>query len=632
MRADLSPLVADLPWPVAALDQAGTVLAVNRMWADMRLPGLDARRAMPGANFLDLCVTTEGRDAEGVREVAASLRHLLAGQTRELRSHHCPCHAGDPSPIFRLRAVAISDHARVRALVVHEEIPTSERELRENLHRCRLLADVVRAWGYVARVSPNQTYEIIWATDTSNQGFSGYSTDEVAARGGWISTVLPEDREAAAGLMQRVVAGRSDERILRKRHKDGSLRWVRCCAHPIWSTTEQRVVEIVGAVQDVTEWRQAEQDLQLHADIFRHMQLGLVVWRRDDGTGGEFRLVTANPAATRLAGIDFDMQVGGRVDDVVPATTTAQARLAISDRLVTPGVAVDMSLPVGQSDRIFSVESFALPERCVGVTLDDVTERRGIESRLRQAEKMETVGRLAGGLAHDFNNVLTTIMASASVLAEELMPGDPRRDAVRDILDAAERGASMTHRLLTFSRRQPTRPRALDLDESIAGMQNLLRRLLGAGVMLHVDLSGELATVMADPTEIEQVLLNLAVNARQAMSDRGSLTITTRVVQRPPAHSPNGLRLAWVELRVADTGVGMDDATRARVFEPFFTTKGDGTGMGLATVYGIVNARGGELDVESTLNVGTTFVVRLPIIEPEPTDTAAPLCASDQLM
>jgi signal transduction histidine kinase len=252
------------------------------------------------------------------------------------------------------------------------------------------------------------------------------------------------------------------------------------------------------------------------------------------------------------------------------------------------------------------VKSFALPEQLVGVTFDDVTERRALEQRLRQAEKMDTVGRLAGGLAHDFNNVLTTIVAAASMLDEALVPGDPRRDDVRDILDAANRGAAMTRRLLTLSKRQPSEAKPLDLSEAVDGLKHLLRRLLGGSIDVVFELEHNLPAIVADSTEIEQVLLNLVINARQAMESGGRLLLRTRQVPRAIGETP------WIELVVSDTGSGMDEATRQRIFEPFFTTKGEGTGLGLATVYGIVTQRGGEIDVASGRGDGTTFTIRFP--------------------
>jgi signal transduction histidine kinase len=358
------------------------------------------------------------------------------------------------------------------------------------------------------------------------------------------------------------------------------------------------------------ELEQAEQNLRLHLDIFRHMQLGLLVWRKDDGISGDFRLVTANPAATHLAGCDLDTLVGAELHDVFPTLNGQDVATRLANRLTSATSGDESDLPGfrGEQPRVFSVKSFALPEQLVGVTFDDVTERRALEQRLRQAEKMDTVGRLAGGLAHDFNNVLTTIVAAASMLDDALVPGDPRRQEVRDILDAANRGAAMTRRLLTFSRRQTTEARPLDLNEAIDGLQHLLERLLGGGVEMRLNLAHDLPAVLADPTEIEQVLLNLAINARQSMDGGGRIGLLTRRVDRATEETP------WVELVVSDSGAGMDETTRQRIFEPFFTTKDDGTGLGLATVYGIVTQRGGEIDVKSQVGVGTTFSVRFPAL------------------
>jgi signal transduction histidine kinase len=357
------------------------------------------------------------------------------------------------------------------------------------------------------------------------------------------------------------------------------------------------------------ERHQLEQNLRIHRDIFRHMQFGLLVWRCDDGTGRGFRLVTANPAASAIAGIDFDRLVGAGLPQVLPAAAVAGVTARLAARLdgETADDEGDLTWPRHDGPRIFSLKSFALPERLAALTFDDVTERRAMADRLRQAEKMDTVGRLAGGLAHDFNNLLATITTAASLLDDSLVAEDPRRRDVRLLLDAAGRGAAMARRLLTFSRRQPTEPRALDLTVSLDSLRPLLGRLVGAAVEVSYALTRDLPEVLADPLEIEQVLLNLAVNAQQAMPAGGRLHLGTRIVHlggRP-----------WVELSVADTGIGMDEETRTHIFEPYYTTKGEGTGLGLATVYGIVNSRGGEIDVESAPGAGTTFRVRLRALD-----------------
>jgi PAS domain S-box-containing protein len=250
----------------------------------------------------------------------------------------------------------------------------------------------------------------------------------------------------------------------------------------------------------------------------------------------------------------------------------------------------------------------------------DITERRALEAQFMQSQKMEAIGRLTGGIAHDFNNLLCVIIGYAEFLQEQLESGHPLRSSAGEILDAGNRAASLTRQLLAFSRQQVLDPRVLDLNSIIRGFDKLLRRVIGEDIQLETILDPQVGQVKADRSQLEQVLMNLAVNARDAMPQGGKLTIRTGNTQmdgdttnlrQPVKRGP------YVCLTVTDSGVGMDTDTKERAFDPFFTTKevGKGTGLGLSTVYGVVKQRGGYVEIDSAPGKGATFNIYLPRID-----------------
>ena len=241
-------------------------------------------------------------------------------------------------------------------------------------------------------------------------------------------------------------------------------------------------------------------------------------------------------------------------------------------------------------------------------TFDDVTERVRLEEQLRQSQKMEAVGALAGGIAHDFNNILTVILSLGSVMSDALPEGSPVRADLEEIVATARRAEGLTRQILAFARQQVTDPVDLDLNATIAGATKLLERLIGEHIAVRLSLAPSLPHVHADPRQLEQVLMNLAVNSRDAMTGGGTLAISTFALPPVEGGPPR------VELVVRDTGSGMDPATRARAFEPFFTTKapGRGTGLGLAVVQGIVQQCGGTASLDSTPGRGTVVRIVLP--------------------
>jgi PAS domain S-box-containing protein len=270
---------------------------------------------------------------------------------------------------------------------------------------------------------------------------------------------------------------------------------------------------------------------------------------------------------------------------------------------------------------MLSIELFDLSnEKHILLMAQDITERQQLENQLRQSQKMEAVGQLAAGIAHDFNNLLTIIQGHASIHLDAPALPLSVNTSLHQINGAAERAADLTRKLLAFSRRGMLRPKVLDLNEDIATVGQMLRRLLGEKVDLRLNLMPTPALVNADPTSLEQVLMNLTLNARDAMPDGGTITVSTECVQfdasnLPP--NPDAKPGRYIRIQVADTGTGMDEQTKLKIFEPFFTTKGlnKGTGMGLATVYGIVKQHEGWIDVVSEKGRGTVFDTYIPVTD-----------------
>ena len=262
----------------------------------------------------------------------------------------------------------------------------------------------------------------------------------------------------------------------------------------------------------------------------------------------------------------------------------------------------------------------------------DITERRALEEQLRQSQKLEAIGRLAGGVAHDFNNILMSIMGGADLLLMQLPPGDAARDEAVEIKLAVDRGAGLTRQLLAFSRRQAVRPRRFALGDIVRGMDTMLRRLIGPEIEFEIICAPEPVMVVADSGQTEQVVLNLVVNARDAMPQGGRVTVRVEEVEVDETAAValvEGKAGRYARLSVSDTGTGIDEQTRAKLFEPFFTTKeqGKGTGLGLSIVYGIVKQSGGYITVASEPGKGAAFLIYLPIAtssEPSPAPAPAP--------
>jgi PAS domain S-box-containing protein len=343
--------------------------------------------------------------------------------------------------------------------------------------------------------------------------------------------------------------------------------------------------------------------------------------------------VSVNPALARMYGYDVPSDLIAAVGDIGHQVYVDPHRRAeFKSLMLQHGVVQNFEYQVYRRDgsKIWLSENARAVRDKNGAllyyegTVVDITERKQLEDQLRQAQKMEAVGQLAGGVAHDFNNLLMVIHGNIEVMLERLHPSEPLCKNAHQILKAAEQAASLTRQLLAFSRRQSLQPKVLDLNSITADIGKMLPRLIGADIELKILPHASLSWVKADQSQIEQVLLNLAVNARDAMPKGGKLTIETANLYLDESYARQhvGVRPGpYVVLTVSDTGVGMNAETQAHCFEPFFTTKehGRGTGLGLATVYGVVKQSGGWIWVYSEPGRGTTFKIYLPRVQ-EQTD------------
>ena len=374
------------------------------------------------------------------------------------------------------------------------------------------------------------------------------------------------------------------------------------------------VSTVIRNADELETRRELAERLRTQGQVVEHMQTALWVWKVD---GETLRLDYANAASVAATGLQPADIVGRTIEEVLPGLGPAVKRSLLDV------IASDEPLDFGEveygDERLqrgsFTVKAFPLSGGRLAVTFDNVTEARRVEVQLRQAQKMEAVGRLAGGIAHDFNNLLTAISGYSEFLIEGQTDERQRRYA-EEIKRAATRAAALTGQLLAFSRRQVLQPRVLDLNAVVGDMDMMLRRLIGEDVELVTMLDPALANVLADPTQIEQVIVNLAVNAREAMPHGGSVTIETANLETDAGQ--------FADLRLTDTGVGMSDEERRQLFDPFFTTKDGGTGLGLATVYGIVEQSGGTIEVESAPGLGSSFRILLPAAEAPAAEMQAP--------
>jgi PAS domain S-box-containing protein len=349
-------------------------------------------------------------------------------------------------------------------------------------------------------------------------------------------------------------------------------------------------------------------------------------------------VVLANQRTEEMFGYSREELLGACIDILLPEAKRGAHKRERESYFAKPhvrpmGIGMDLWAR-RKSGKEFPVEvslsNIETEEGTFGIAfVSDISQRKLLEEQLSHAQKMEAVGRLAGGVAHDFNNMLTVISGYTRMIVDELSPSDPMREYADEIGRAADRAGAITNQLLAFSRRQVIQPRVISVNGIVGQTEKMLRRLLGEDVQLNLRLHPEAGNIKADPNQIEQAIVNLAVNARDAMPRGGRITLETGKVHLDEHYSRTHLGVQpgnFVMIAMTDTGTGMDSATRQRIFEPFFTTKerGKGTGLGLATVYGMVKQSNGDIWVYSEPGKGTTFKLYFPEVAEGATDEATP--------
>jgi len=522
-----------------------------------------------------------------------------------------------------------------------------EEEIKDNADRYRVISGLTSDFFYCLAVPPEGSMDIIWI-DGAYQQLTGYTTDEICNSQDWLTIVHQEDLEVVNKATQTLTSNKPCKFEYRIKAKNGVLRWVCDHAQPVWSEKENRVTSIIGAIQNITGRKQAQEELRNSEERYRQFfleDLSGAYISRPDG-----RLVACNPAFARIFGFSSVQEaLETQLETIYHETNT---RIKFLKLLCQNKKLINFQSIMRHRDgsRLDIVENtigiFDKQGELVEIKgfLVDITRQTKLETQLQKARKMETVGTLAGGIAHEFNNLLMTIQGNTSLIQYDMDMTDPAYQMLTKIEEAVGRGVKLTQQLLGYAKKGKYEVKSLDLNRLVQDTAISF----GKGkndIFIHFGLAKDIPAIMADQDQIEQVLMNLFTNAAEAMAAGGKLFLTTLIVTdehiRATLYDP--IPGDYIKLAVGDTGCGMDELTRDRIFDPFFTTKGmgEGKGLGLAAVYGIIKSHGGYIEVDSEKNCGSTFNIFLPaarkrILEPRASNAtvaargAAILIADDE--
>ena len=602
---------------IAILDEHGTIIEVNAAWNRFASEN-DFRGGHRGVgdNYLQLCDASTGRFSEEASLVAAGIRAVMAGRQNEFHLEY-PCHSAGEQRWFVVRVTQFGGEGPVRVVVAHENVSErklAEDALRESEERFRQIAETIQEVFWITDIAKHQVlyvspaYERIWGRSCASLQSSPQN---------WVESIHPDDRDRVLHAAKtRQTDGTYDEeyRVLRP---DGSLRWIRDRAFPVHNA-EGKIYRVVGVAQDITERKLSRDQLREQASLLdkardailvRHFEHGITYWNRSAELLYGW---TAEEAMGRQTG-DFlyrDMAAYELAIDAVRSKGEWSGEIQQFTKSGTP-VLIEARWTLVRDEA-------GRPQAVLAIN-SDITEKKKLEQQFFRAQRMESIGTLAGGIAHDLNNVLAPILMSIELL--RMTSRDERaRSMLSTIETSAKRGADMVKQILSFARGIEGERMVINVRHIIQDMQHLVQDTFPKEIVFRAELDKELPLFSGDHTQVHQVLLNLCVNARDAMLKGGTLTVTATTLQVDDNYAgmtPGSIPGRYLMIKVTDTGTGIPAEVVDKIFDPFFTTKeqGKGTGLGLSTVLSIVKSHGGFLNVYSEPGNGTTFSICFPAMD-----------------
>jgi two-component system cell cycle sensor histidine kinase/response regulator CckA len=494
-----------------------------------------------------------------------------------------------------------------------------EESLRESEERFRLITETIDEVFWIFDTEKPRTTYLSPAFDR----IWGFSRKELMGNPAPdLKWVHQDDRELVRSSFQQVRTGRLMNYEYRIFRPDGSIRFIWHRGYPVRDDTG-KIKQYVGVGQDITAFKNAQEELQESREYYNQIinRISDPIFVKDRN----HRFVLVNDAMCTFIGKRREEVLGETLLEFIPDKPASLWNQ--EEEVFNTGhenLSEDFLRDAHNNLRhVMTKKSLFIDKsgdkQIIGI-LRDITEYKQLEAQLLQAQKMEAIGVLAGGVAHDFNNLLTVVKGYSEILKESFDPDDARRLDIEQIATAGQHAAALTTQLLAFSRKQILQPKILNLNNVLVETNNMLRRLIGEDIKLVTSVEPDLGLVKADPVQVQQIIMNLVVNARDAMPNGGILTIETAnfdIDGNYIKHHPHAIAGSYVMLAISDNGIGMDAVTKDHIFEPFYTTKakGKGTGLGLSTVYGIVKQSDGFIWAYSELGKGTTFKIYLPRVE-----------------